>query len=147
MACAALPLFRTLLTFGCCCAEHAANLAHKAVGNQQLSLLDALLTYGHPKDAAQDRVYQVVLKSAPELPHRAVHTAFKTLVELCHQAHHEVLREVTLQYPETVFINDTQRRVFDALCELIELPVLPTLPAAAAAAGAAAGASAGVAAD
>ena len=119
-----------------CGAEHAANRVRANVNNPQLKLTDALMTFSDRTNAGNDRVYQRVLAGAPELQHSAVYSAFKTLVESCHHAHHEVLREVILQHPDVVFQNDTQRRAFDALCELVDLPVLSGTPAAAAAADA-----------
>jgi hypothetical protein len=103
-----------------------ANVVRLDTGNPRLNLTDALMSYCNKGDANQDRIFQRVRERVPELQHDAVYKAFKSLVDSCHQSHHEVLREVSMQHPELVFQNDTQRRAFDALCELADVPVLQT---------------------
>ena len=119
-------------------AEHAANRARKDTGNEQLNLTDAVLSFSH-KDPARDRVYQVALASDSTLQHAAVRQSFKAFVQFSHQPHHDVLQELTLQHPEDVFQNGTQRRIFEALCTVVDLPlsILPPQlpPTSAAAAG------------
>lgn len=101
-----------------------ANLKRQETNNPRLKLTDALMSYCNQGDANQDLIFQHVRRRLPELQHDAVYKAFKSLVASCHQTHHEVLREVSMQHPELVFQNDTQRRAFEALCELADVPVL-----------------------
>ena len=117
-------------------AEYAANCARTRLGNAQLNLTDAVLTFSDNVPAL-DRVYQAALESEPTLQHTAVRQSLSALVRASHAPHHEVLYELTLQHPEEVFQNGTQRRTFEALCKVIDLPlsiVLPPPPHAAAAA-------------
>ena len=119
-------------------AQRAANRARKDTGNEQLNLTDAVLSFSH-KDPARDRVYQVALASDSTLQHAAVRQSFKAFVQFSHQPHNDVLQELTLQHPEDVFQNGTQRRIFEALCTVVDLPlsILPPQlpPTSAAAAG------------
>ena len=112
-----------------CVAEYVANRVREDLRNPKLKLVDALMTLCNRTDPASDQVYQRVLESVPELQHHAVYTAFKALVESCHEPHHEVLREVSLQYPDLVFQNSTQKHAFDALCHIFEVPLLYGTPA------------------
>ena len=109
-------------------AEYAANSARDRLVKPKLNLTDAVMTFSNEHDPALDLVYQAARKREPTLQHDAVRLSLLALVRASHVPHHDVLYELTLQHPEDVFQNSTQRHAFEALCKVADLPLTVLLP-------------------
>jgi hypothetical protein len=107
-------------------AEHVGNVVREETNNPNLSLKDALLTFVNKTDAAHDRIFQKVKQSYVPAQHKPVYNAYVLLVDSANMPHHDLLQEIAMKHPEDVFYNVLQRRSFQALCDLNEVPF--TLP-------------------